>query len=99
MNLSFNASTNMKLFAVKKELQSVTPESGGTVPCTLSKWGNRGWGAFSKLFITQNRCQKVFNRGLCVWVVALDIVKLTETALIYSVSGFNLGGLEALFGG
>jgi len=29
----------------------------------------------------------------------LDIIKLTKTSLIYSVSRFNLGGLGAFFGG
>jgi len=28
----------------------------------------------------------------------LDIIKITKTQLIYSVSRFNLGGLGALFG-
>jgi len=50
--------------------------------------------------LTQNRRQKVFNRRalqfcgglfLCAW--GLDIIKLTKTPLIYSVSRFNLGCL------
>jgi len=48
-----------------------------------------------------NRRQKVFNRGalqfcggLCVCLGGLDIIKLTKTPLIYSVSRFNLGVLE-----
>ena len=53
---------------------------------------------------TQNRRQKVFNRGalkfcgVCLCGV-LDITKLTKIPLVYSVSRFNLGGLGALFGG
>ena len=49
---------------------------------------------------TQNRRQKVFNRGalqFCGGVRlcgGLDIIKLTKTPLIYSVSRFNLGGLS-----
>jgi len=53
----------------------------------------------------QNRRQKVFNRGalqFCGVVFRLSggayIIKLTKTALIYSVSHFNLGGRGALFG-
>jgi len=51
----------------------------------------------------QNRPQKVFNRGakqfcggafrLCG---RLEIIKLTKTPLIYSVSRFNLGGWSFL---
>jgi len=41
---------------------------------------------------TQNCRQKVYNRGLCVCAEWLDILKLTKTPLIYSVSYFNLGG-------
>jgi len=54
---------------------------------------------------TQNRGQKVFNRGLCSsaggisFVRGLDIIKLTRIPLIYSVSRFNLGGLELCLGG
>jgi len=47
----------------------------------------------------QNRRQKVFNRGVLQFCGGLDIIKLTKTPLIYSVSRFNLGGLGALFGG
>jgi len=36
---------------------------------------------------------------LCVFFGSLDIIKLTKTPLIYSVSRFNLGGLGALLGG
>jgi len=55
---------------------------------------------------TQNRRQKVFDRGalqlcrgLCVCAGGLDIMKFTKTPLMYSVSRFILGGLGALFGG
>jgi len=37
--------------------------------------------------------------GLLVCVGGIDIIKLTKTPLIYSVSPFSLGGLGALFGG
>ena len=71
------------------------------------------WYTFRKVILLkeweyyQNRRQKVFNGGLCssagglcVCAGGLDIIKLTKTPLIYSsVSRFNLGGLEALFGG
>jgi len=59
----------------------------------------------SKPPLTQNCRQKVFNRGdlQFSWGVllcgGLDIIKLTKTPLIYSVSHFNLGWLVALFGG
>jgi len=53
----------------------------------------------------ENYCQKVFNRGalrfcggslpLCV---GGDIIKLTKTPLIYSVSRSKLGGLELCLG-
>jgi len=33
-----------------------------------------------------------FAGGLCVFAGGLDIIKLTKTLLIYSVSRFNLGG-------
>ena len=40
-----------------------------------------------------------FSKGsLCVCAEELDIIKLTKTPLIYSVSRFNLGGLGAWFG-
>jgi len=42
----------------------------------------------------QNRRQKLFNRGLCVYAVGLSMQKLTKTLLIHSVSYFSLGGLE-----
>jgi len=52
------------------------------------------------MYKNQNRRQKVFNRGFAVLRVglffcpgALDIIKLTKTPLIYSVSRFNLGVL------
>ena len=52
---------------------------------------------------SQNRRQKVFNRGLCVSAVgALGLCRgawHSKTQLIYSVLCFNLGGLGALFGG
>jgi len=35
---------------------------------------------------------------LCVCLVGLDITKLTKTPLIYSVSRFNLGGVELCLG-
>ena len=61
---------------------------------------NLDWAAY------QDRRQKVFNRGLCssakrlfVCAGGLDIIKLTKTPLIYSVSRFSFGGLGALFGG
>ena len=47
----------------------------------------------------QNRRQNIFNRELFVCPGGLDIIKLTKTPLIYSVSRFNLGGVRALFGG
>jgi len=37
--------------------------------------------------------------GLFVCAGGLDIIKLTKTPLIYSVSRFNLGEIGALFGG
>jgi len=37
--------------------------------------------------------------GLCVCLGGLDIIKLTKAPLIYSVSRFNLGGLELCLGG
>jgi len=40
----------------------------------------------------QNRRQNIFNRELFVCPGGLDIIKLTKTPLIYSVSRFNLGG-------
>jgi len=63
-----------------------------------------GWIGFYPLLYSvlgQNRRQKVFNRGalqfcggLFVCAGELDIIKLTKTPLIYSVSRFNWGGLE-----
>jgi len=57
------------------------------------------------MYKNQNRRQKVFNRGFAVLRVGLffclgglDIIKLTKTPLIYSVSRFNLGSW-ALFRG
>ena len=54
---------------------------------------------------TQNRRQKVFNRGLCfsatrLWVCCwvLDTLKLTKTQLICGVLCFNLGRLGDFFG-
>ena len=41
----------------------------------------------------QNRRQKVFSRGLCVCEASLDILNLTKTPLIYSISHINTGGL------
>jgi len=38
---------------------------------------------------SQNRRQKVFNRGFYVCAGELDIIKINKTALIYSVSCFN----------
>jgi len=37
--------------------------------------------------------------GLCVCLGGLEIIKLSKTPFIYSVSRLNLGGLGALFGG
>ena len=48
---------------------------------------------------SQNRCQKDFNRGALQFCGGIDIIKLTNTPLIYSVSRFNSGGLGVLFGG
>ena len=59
----------------------------------------------SKPPLTQNCRQKVFNRGdlQFSWGVllcgGLDIIKLTKTPHIYSVSRFSLGGLGAFLGG
>jgi len=36
--------------------------------------------------------------GLCACAGGLDIIKLTKTPLIYSVSRFNLGGLKLCLG-
>ena len=54
----------------------------------------------------QNRRQKVLNRGALQFCWGafclcrrLNIIKLNNTPLIYSVSHFNFGGLGALFGG
>jgi len=46
----------------------------------------------SGLVAVQNRRQKVFSRGALQFCRGLDIMKLTKTPLIYSVSRFNLGG-------
>ena len=61
---------------------------------------NLDWAAY------QDRRQKVFNRGLCssakrlfVCAGGLDIIKLTKTPLIYSVSRFSFGGLELCLAG
>ena len=57
------------------------------------------------LRLCQNRRQTVFNKGLCIseggfgFVRGLDTQKFTKTQLIYSVSCFNLGGLELRLGG
>jgi len=48
---------------------------------------------------TQNRRQKVFNRGLFVCAGGLNIIKLTKAPLIYNVSRFNLAVLELCLGG
>ena len=54
---------------------------------------------------TQNRRQKVCKRGalrfcggLCVCAGGLNIIKLTKTQLIYSVSRFNLGDGSFIYG-
>ena len=59
-----------------------------------------------KIFCSQNRRQKVFNRGALQFCGGtfrlcggLDIIKLNKTPHIYSVSRFSLGGLGALLGG
>jgi len=56
--------------------------------------------------VIQNRRQKVFNRGalqFCGGALrlcgGLDVIKLSKIPLIYSVSRFNLGGLELFLGG
>jgi len=41
----------------------------------------------------QNRCQKVFTRGLYVCAGRLDIENFLKSPLIYSVSYFNFGAL------
>jgi len=53
----------------------------------------------------QNRSQKAVNRGALLLCGGLDVcargawhANLTKSPLIYNVSYFNLGGLEALFG-
>ena len=38
----------------------------------------------------QNRHQKVFNRGLCICAVGLDVLNFEQILLFYSVSYFNL---------
>jgi len=43
--------------------------------------------------------RKFSIEGLCNSAGGLDIIKLTKTPLIYSVSRFNLGGLELCLGG
>ena len=60
----------------------------------------------NRMGVTQNRRQKVFNRGLCISAGVFGFVrgdlilqKLTKSQLIYSVSCFNLGGLEFCLGG
>ena len=49
------------------------------------------------------RCRNVARKfsigGLCVCFRGLDIMKLTKTPLIYSVSLFNLWSLELCLGG
>jgi len=60
---------------------------------------DRVWQARNMGSQKQNRRQKVFNRGLCGSAEGLDIIKLTKTPLIYSVSRVNLGKLGVLLGG
>ena len=52
---------------------------------------------------TQTSCRTVAGKfsigGLCVYLGGLDIIKLSKTPLIHSVSRFNLGGLELCLGG
>jgi len=47
----------------------------------------------------QNRRQKVFNRGLCVCVGWLDILKIGKTSTDLWCFMSQFGGLGALFGG
>ena len=57
------------------------------------------------LTLTQNRRQKVVNRGLCVCAGGFTFMqggltfKFDQIPLIYSVSCFNLVGLELYLGG
>ena len=44
--------------------------------------------------VTRTVAKKFSIGGLCVCLGGLDITKLTKSPLIYSVSRFNLGGLE-----
>jgi len=48
---------------------------------------------------TRTVARKFSIGGLCVCAGGIEIIKLTKTPLIYSVSRFNLGALGALFGG
>jgi len=51
-----------------------------------------------KFMLNQNRRQEVFNRWALRFCGGLDIVKLTKTPLIYSVSCFNAGGWSFVWG-
>ena len=51
----------------------------------------------ARKFSTGRLCSSAW--GLFVCAGGLDIINLTKTQLIYSVSRFNLGGLELCLGG
>jgi len=54
----------------------------------------------SKSLLSRTVARKFSIGGFVfVWAGGLDIIKLTKTPFIYSISRFNLGGLGALFGG
>jgi len=58
------------------------------------------WSIFRKnCAYIQNRRQKVFNRGVLQFCGGLEIIRLTKTPHVDSVSRFNLGWLGTLFGG
>ena len=73
---------------------------------TRSKMRQVSCNFFRNAQLSQNRRQKVFNRGalrFCgrLWVCAggLDTPKITKSQLIYSLSCFTLGDLELCLGG
>ena len=51
------------------------------------------------VIIHRTVARKFSIRGLCSSAGGLEIIKLTETPLIHSVSRFKLGGLELCLGG
>ena len=72
---------------------------------TRSKMRQVSCNFFRNAQLSQNRRQKVFNRGalrFCgrLWVCAggLDTPKITKSQLIYSLSCFTLGDLELCLG-